>query len=124
MTDAQIVWTSAERKAVEALLEPLRDAIIDEINAKPNQGQDGYSQGLRDGLRCADVAARQVLPKSTDAALAALAPHLAAREAAAFKRGAEASREQVAHWADAELADCELADAIRLLPHDLPEDKQ
>jgi hypothetical protein len=59
-----------------------------------------------------------------DAALTALAPFVAAREAAAFKRGAEAAREQVAHWADAELCDCELADAIRLLPHDLPEDKQ
>jgi hypothetical protein len=49
---------------------------------------------------------------------------VAARVAAAFTRGAEAGREQVAHWADAELCDRGLADAIRLLPHELPKDKQ
>jgi hypothetical protein len=70
MTDAQIVWTKAEREAaVEAELVELCQ------NEYPDR----------------DIASK---------ILAALAPFVAEREAAAFTRGAEAMREDCAAWHD------------------------
>jgi hypothetical protein len=111
MTDAPNGWPPEAREALEYAL-----ASHFSRNRQPHMSGDPRAR--------LSTMERRNFDDAIHAALAALAPHLAAREAAAFKRGAEASREQVAHWADAELADCELADAIRQIPHDLPEDKQ
>jgi hypothetical protein len=87
MTDAQIVWTPAAREAVAF---GQREAWRDEADIRDET------------LNWPDIEDedRECWLKGADAALAALAPFVAAREAAAFKRGAEAMRTSTAQWAD------------------------
>ena len=104
MTDA--MWTPEAREAA-------RDAI--HAKRYTRLGMDVEPMDNTDARYCGSLA---------DAALAALAPFVAAREAAAFQRGAEAMRSDAADY----VAECMAAlglplgvQSIRDLP--IPEDK-
>jgi hypothetical protein len=127
MTDAPNGWPDPRKLGVP--LHPERDGWH-WLSATNSEGETAHFVALWESEEWAlpgilsSLDPHEIAAKNTTYLGPCLTPaEVAAREAAAFKRGAEASREQVAHWADAELCDCELADAIRLLPHDLPEDK-
>jgi hypothetical protein len=91
MTDAKNDWTPAEREALEWHL-----ASHFSGNSQPHMSGDPRAR-LNPGTK-------RRMDDAVDAALAALAPFVAAREAAAFKRGAEAMREACAQFHETRVA--------------------